>query len=238
MLLKKISVALVLALFFAQCNSKGNSSSDDQNLLLLAAIAPKNPGVSGLYASLNLNNGGGGGAGNYSNGSVSPFVVVSQTQNCPRGGSATVSGDITFNTVGATTTIQLNGVKAVYTSCSFIAPLIESSENSSTVVLLDGELLQDFSLSQTVDPSSTASLYKVTASGTQRLRSSNYKVNGYLFPTFDVTFTRNNSKLTLENMSDLDNAYISVDETVHVSGTIGTETISKDYSYKSRYRFK
>ncbi|RHX88748.1 hypothetical protein DLM78_07475 [Leptospira stimsonii] len=129
-------------------------------------------------------------------------------------------------------------MKAVYSSCSFIAPLVEGPENSSATVLLEGELFQDVSTSETLDASSIPSLTKVTFDGTQRLRSSNYKVNGYLFPTFDVTFTVNNGKIALENFNDLDNAYISVEEVLHASGTIGDEKIDKDFPFKSRYKLK
>ncbi|RHX85705.1 sigma factor SigX-regulated lipoprotein [Leptospira stimsonii] len=238
MLIKNISLVLVFSVFFAQCNGKGNDSSNAQTLMLLAAITPKNPGVSGLYASLKLNTSCNGGQGNYSNGIVSPYLAINQTQNCPRGGKVEASGDISVNVAGATTTVQFNGVKAVYSSCSFIAPLVEGPENSSATVLLEGELFQDFSTSQTIDASSVPSLTKATFNGTQRLRSSNYKVNGYLFPTFDVTFTVSNGKIALENFNDLDNAYISVEEVLHASGTIGDEKIDKDFPFKSRYKFK
>lgn len=241
MLIKKISVVLALALFFSQCNGKGDHSSNDQNLLLLAAaVAPKNPGASGLLASINAlrTAGGGGGSGNYSNGSASPLSQISGTIPCPRGGNFTLNGDIGGQPSGLDYLIQYNGVKVTYAGCTLLAPQIDNSNQTVSELVIDGDLIEDLNQKQSYDPSNTNTNYVFIMSGTTRLRSSNYKVNGYTFPTFDVTFANTNSKYSFENMTDIDNAYIQVEETVHISGTIGVETVNQDYSYKAKYRFK
>ncbi|PJZ53330.1 sigma factor SigX-regulated lipoprotein [Leptospira adleri] len=241
MLIKKISVVLALALFFAQCNGKGDHSSNDQNLLLLAAaVAPKNPGASGLYASINAlrTAGGGGGAGNYSNGNASPFAQLSGTLPCPRGGTLTLNGDVSGQMNGSEYTYQYNGVKVSYVGCALLVPQIDNSNQTASALTIDGDITEDVNQTQSLDPSNTSTNYAIRMSGTTRMRSSNYKVNGFTFPTFDVTFTNTNSKYSFENMTDIDNAYIQVEETVHMSGTIGTETVNQDFSYKAKYRFK
>ncbi|MBM9577702.1 hypothetical protein JWG45_11200 [Leptospira sp. 201903070] len=241
MLLKKTISLILLTFLFSYCDGKsGNDDSMKNFALLMALTSPKDQGVSGLYSALNLRDtGNGGGAGAYSNGAVSPLAVVSQSMKCPKGGSMDLSGDVVITPVGAgVITMQLNGAKSIYTSCSFSAPALDGSSNSNVSVLLEGELLQDATMTQTTDPTSTTSLYKVSASGTQRIRSSNYKVNGFLYPTFDVTFTRNNAKLSIENANDIDKAVVNIDETVRVTGTVGTETVDSTYSYKGSYKLK
>ncbi|MBM9502420.1 hypothetical protein JWG44_19390 [Leptospira sp. 201903071] len=241
MRLKKTISLILLTFLFSYCDGKSGKDDTTTNFALLMALtAPKDQGVSGLYSALNLRDGAnGGGAGAYSNGAVSPLAVVSQSMQCPKGGSMEMSGDIVMAAAGVGVyTIQFNGVKAVYTSCSFSAPSLDGTSDSGVPVLVEGELLQDVAMTQTTDPTSTTSLFKVSTSGTQRIRSSNYKVNGFLYPTFDVTFTRNNAKLSIENANDLDNAYINIDETVRVTGTIGTQSVDSTFSYKSRYKLK
>ncbi|RHX85707.1 sigma factor SigX-regulated lipoprotein [Leptospira stimsonii] len=241
MLIKKISVALLLALFLTQCDGKGNHSSNDQNLLLLAAITPKDPGISGLFASINAmraGGGGGGGAGAYSNAGISPLAQISQSQPCPKGGNFSIDGDLNASVVGTDTRLQFTATKFTYANCSVYAPKIDNAtDQSSSQVTLDGEIVEDIDMTQSAFVR-TGNDVTFTTSGTSRLRSSNYKVNGYLFPTFDVTFTYNNTKYTFENAIDLDNAYVVIEETVHASGTIGTETVNSDYSYKVRYKFR
>ncbi|PJZ59208.1 sigma factor SigX-regulated lipoprotein [Leptospira barantonii] len=236
-MIQKITTALFLTLTLAYCG--GNNEDHSKNdLALLLALQPQGLGVSGVYASLNARSSSGGGQAFYSNGSVSPYSLISQSQDCAQGGKMTLTGDITMNATATSATAQFNNAKTVFESCKQTVPLVDGSENSTAIAVIEGEIQRNGQASIVIDPTSTSALTKATGNATERIQSSTYKVNGYLYPKFDITFTRNNSKLTLENMNDLDKAYIGMEETVQVSGTMGTETINSSYSYKSRIKLR
>ncbi|TGM00151.1 hypothetical protein EHQ76_12765 [Leptospira barantonii] len=236
-MIQKITTALFLTLTLAYCG--GNNEDHSKNdLALLLALQPQGLGVSGVYASLNARSSNGGGQAFYSNGSVSPYSLISQSQDCAQGGKMTLTGDITMNATATSATAQFNNAKTVFESCKQTVPLVDGSENSTAIAVIEGEIQRNGQASIVIDPTSTSALTKAIGNATERIQSSTYKVNGYLYPKFDITFTRNNSKLTLENMNDLDKAYIGMEETVQVSGTMGTETINSSYSYKSRIKLR
>ncbi|MCG6194190.1 hypothetical protein LFX25_13145 [Leptospira sp. FAT2] len=235
---QKIFFTLTTVLLVIQCGGKGGDDSNEQAALLLA-LMPKDQGISGVYAILaKQNGGGGGGAGAYSKGNVSPFQAYSGTYPCPRGGSDTANGDITMGMAGGVFTATLTAIKHTYTACSFLAPRIDGSSQDSSLLVLNGDVLQSGTISQTMDPANTSTLIKVTQSGSYNLSSSNYTVNGYLYPKFDLTFSTNNSKLTIENANDLDKATVTVDETTHVTGTIGDKSIDTTYTLKTTFKMK
>lgn len=237
MILKKITTTLFLTLILLHCGGK-NDDHTTKDIALLLALQPQGLGISGIYASLNARSASGGGQAFYSNGSVSPYVLISQSQDCAQGGKMTLTGDMTMNATALGATAQYNGAKTVFESCKQTVPLMDGTENANSVGVIEGEILQNGQATIVIDPTSTASLTKATGSATIKIQSSNYKVNGYLYPKFDITFTKNNSKLTLENMNDIDKAYIGIEETVQVTGTIGTEQVNSSYSYKSRFKLR
>ncbi|RHX79670.1 hypothetical protein DLM76_00670 [Leptospira yasudae] len=236
MKLTKLILSLTLLLFISNCGEKKKDDSQN-NAILLLALQNQNPGISGLYASLMARSNNGGGGGNYSNGSVSPFALISQSQNCPRGGNMTLAGDLTQAMNGASINAQFTGVKITYTACSLMAPNVESAGNSSQM-LLEGELEQNGTMTVTVDPASTQSLLKTTGNSSMTISSSSYKVNGYLYPKFEVTFTTTGSKTTIENADDMDKAIMTIEETVEISGYVGNEKVSDSHSYKTQLKLK
>lgn len=228
---------MVLSLL-SNCGDKNNDDSKNSALLLLALENQKKPGISGLYASLTARNGNNGGAGNYSNGSVSPFSVITQSQPCPKGGSITLSGDVTQANNGNQISAQFNDIKFTYVACAIMAPQIDSPNAGASEMLLEGELKQNGNMTITIDPSTTQSLLKYTGNSVMTISSESYKVNGYLYPKFEITFTSNGSKTTIENADDQDKATITIEETVRITGTVGNEKIDTSHSYKTQFKLK
>ncbi|WP_241547990.1 sigma factor SigX-regulated lipoprotein [Leptospira stimsonii] len=236
---KIIILSLMVLALLSNCGDKNNDDSKNNALLLLALENQKKPGISGLYASLMASrNGNNGGAGNYSNGSVSPFSVITQSQPCPKSGSVTLSGDVTQANNGNQFSVQYNDIKFTYVACALMAPQIDSSNGGSSEMLIEGEIKQNGNTTITLDPSATQSLMKYSEDSVTTLTSDSYTVNGYLYPKFEITFTTNGSKTTIENADDMDKAVITREETVRVTGSIGNEKVDTTYSYKSQFKLK
>ncbi|EQA52925.1 sigma factor SigX-regulated lipoprotein [Leptospira kmetyi] len=236
-MIQKITTTLFLTLILANCGGK-NEDHSKNDMALLLALQPQGLGISGIYASLNARSSSGGGQGFYSTGNVSPYSLISQSQDCSQGGKMTLTGDLVMSATATTASAQFNDAKTVFESCKQTVPLMEGTENTTATAVIEGEILRNGQASIVIDPTSTAALTKATGNATERIQSSTYKVNGYLYPKFDITFTKNNAKLTLENMNDIDKAYIGIEETVQVTGTIGTENLNTSYTYKSRFKLR
>ncbi|MDI7184114.1 sigma factor SigX-regulated lipoprotein [Leptospira santarosai] len=235
---KKIGLVLLLALLFSNCNQKKDGNSQNDSLLLLAAIQqPKSQGVSGLYAALSVlgaNNQGQQGA--YSNGSVSPFAMFNQSKDCANGGKMTISGDMTNTQTATGASMEYKGTKLTFETCKQTVPMVEGGGTS--LLTIEGDVNMDGNITMTLDPTSTPTLLKMTSNSTRRVYSDTYKVNGYLYPKYDVTFTSNNSKVTIENADDIDKASVTIEETVRMTGTVGEEKIESSHTYKTQYKLR
>ncbi|TGM52733.1 sigma factor SigX-regulated lipoprotein [Leptospira adleri] len=237
---KKIILSLVLLLLLSNCGGKNDDDSKNSALLLLALENQKKTGISGLYASLmaSRNGNNGGALGNYSNGSVSPFAVVDESQPCPKSGSIKLSGNVNTTNNGNQFSVQFNDVKFTYLSCALTAPQIDSSNGASSEMLIDGEIKQNGTMTITLDPSSNQDLVKYSEDSVVTMSSDSYKVNGSLYPKFAITFTSNGSKTTIENASDMDKAVMTREETVRVTGSMGDEKIDTSFTFKSQFKLK
>ncbi|MDI7188162.1 sigma factor SigX-regulated lipoprotein [Leptospira santarosai] len=236
---KKIGLVLLLALLFSNCNQKKDGNSQNDSLLLLAAIQqPKSQGVSGLYAALSIlnTNNNPGQQGAYSKGNASPFATLNQSKDCANGGKMTMSGDATQTYTATGASLEYKGTKLTFETCKQTAPMVEGGGTS--LLTIEGDLFMDGNITITLDPTSTPTLLKATANTTQRVYSDTYKVNGYLYPKYDVTFTSNNSKLTIENADDIDKASVTIEETVRMTGTVGEEKIESSHTYKTQYKLR
>ncbi|EMJ96537.1 sigma factor SigX-regulated lipoprotein [Leptospira alstonii] len=238
---KKIAVVLFLTLLFSNCDGKKDDDSIN-NALLLAALQPKDPGVSGVYAALSLltanNNPGQQGA--YSRGNVSPFATINQSQDCALGGKMTLSGDYTDGQTANGFSMQYTGTKMTFENCQQMAPTMQDSGTSQ--VTIQGEMTLDGNAEMVMDgnfnPNAPLTEMKYTMNSTQRMRTSSYTVNGFLYPKIDLTFTSNNAKYTIANMDDIDKMTITVEETVEITGTIGEEKVKDSHTYKSTIKLK
>ncbi|TGK28992.1 hypothetical protein EHQ12_18260 [Leptospira gomenensis] len=231
--IKKMAL-MGLIILAIQCGSKSGDGSKDALTLLALAGQGQSPGISGIYASvIGGGGGGGGGAGALtSSGVSSPFQLLEQTYPCKKGGTFEIKGDVE---IVALTTIVYNGVNQIYNSCSRTMPVLGTGTTSSVDMTINGTILMDGESTTTVDPDSTLQNPKFTMNQVARLRSSSYTVNGFTYPTFDLTFTRTNSKVSIENMGDIEKATISVSETVLVVGTIGEEVVNSTFTYSAKY---
>lgn len=241
---KKIAVALLLTLFFANCNSKKDDDSTT-NLLLLAAVQSQKPNASGVYAALSMLNGSNnpGQQGAYSNGKASPFLTGPETtKDCSLGGSMKMSlGNLTEGQ-GANGSMILNytGSKLIFQNCKENVPSAEKG-GSSEVTTLNGEISRDGSLEAIIDINSfdqNTGSFTYTMNSTQKMYSDSYSVNGSVYPKVDLTFKVSNGKYAASNMNDVDKATLSVEETVEVTGTIGEEKIKESYTTKYTISFK
>nr|WP_161939046.1 hypothetical protein [Leptospira interrogans] len=241
---KKIAVALLLTLFFANCNSKKDDDSTT-NLLLLAAVQSQKPDVSGVYAALSMlrgSNNNPGQQGAYSNGKVSPFSVASdQTKDCSLGGSMKMSlGNMTEQSANGAFTLAYTGSKLTFQNCKESLPSAEKG-GSSEVTTLNGEISRDGRLEAILDINSfdqNTGSFKYTQNSTEKMYSDSYSVNGSVYPKVDLTFKVSNGKYAASNMNDVDKATLSVEETVEVTGTIGEEKIKESYTTKYTINFK
>ncbi|WP_061282694.1 sigma factor SigX-regulated lipoprotein SrpC [Leptospira interrogans] len=242
---KKIAVALLLTLFFANCNSKKDDDSTT-NLLLLAAVQSQKPDVSGVYAALSMlrgSNNNPGQQGAYSNGKVSPFSVASdQTKDCSLGGSMKMSlGNLTEGQgVNGSMILNYTGSKLIFQNCKENVPSAEKG-GSSEVTTFNGEISRDGSLEAIIDMNSfdpNTGSFTYTMNSTQKMYSDTYSVNGSIYPKVDLTFKVSNGKYAASNMNDVDKATLSVEETVEVTGTIGEEKIKESYTTKYTINFK
>lgn len=97
MIQKKIVMLVFLILLFSNCHK--TEDKQDNNLLLLQALAIQDPGIAGLLAPMDLmrSMGGSSGAGAYSKGIVSPFQTTSTTEEvstvCPSRGKMLHTGE-------------------------------------------------------------------------------------------------------------------------------------------------
>ncbi|MDV6235711.1 hypothetical protein CH379_008740 [Leptospira ellisii] len=231
--LKKIAL-VGLALLAIQCGSKSDKGSSETLALLALAGQGQSPGISGIYASVIGGGGaGGGGAGALtSTTAVSPFAILEQTYPCKKGGTMELNGDVQI--VGLST-ILYNGVNQTYNACTRSMPVLGTGTTNSIDMTINGTILMDGEQQSTVDPDSTQQNPKFTMNQVIRLRSSDYNVNGFAYPTFDLTFTRTNAKLSIENFGDIETATVSITETVLVVGTIGGEVVNSTFSYSAKY---
>lgn len=238
---KKIAVMLFLALLFSNCANKNDDRSLN-NALLLAALQQKDPGTAGAYAALSVlsanNNPGKQGA--YSRGNASPFAVINQSQDCASGGKMTLSGDSTDRQTANGFSIQYTGTKMTFENCRQMAPTMQDSGTSLFIIqgeiTLDGRA--DIVMDGNFNPNAPMTELKYTVNSTQRMHSSSYTVNGFLYPKMDITFTSNNAKYSFQNMDDIDKTTITIEETVEISGTIGEEKIKDSHTYKSTIKLK
>ncbi|WP_198510084.1 sigma factor SigX-regulated lipoprotein SrpC [Leptospira noguchii] len=242
---KKIAVALLLTLFFANCDSKKDDDSTT-NLLLLAAIQSQQPDASGVYAALSMlrrSNNNPGQQGAYSNGKVSPFSVASdQTKDCTLGGSMKMSlGNMTQGQgANGVFTLEYTGSKLTFQNCKESAPSAEKG-GSSEVATFNGEIARDGIVEaildiDSLDPNSGS--FKYTQNSTEKMYSDSYSVNGVLYPKIDLTFKVSNGKYAASNLNDIDKATLSVEETVEVTGTIGEGKVKESYTTKYTINFK
>ncbi|KAK2618736.1 hypothetical protein CFV95_006780 [Leptospira interrogans] len=239
---KKIAVALLLTLFFANCNSKKDDDSTT-NLLLLAAVQSQKPNASGVYAALSMLNGSSNLGRAYSNGKTSPFLTGPETtKDCSLGGSMKMSlGNLTEGQ-GANGSMILNytGSKLIFQNCKENVPSAEKG-GSSEVTTFNGEISRDGSLEAIIDMNSfdqNTGSFTYTMNSTQKMYSDSYSVNGSVYPKVDLTFKVSNGKYAASNMNDVDKATLSVEETVEVTGTIGEEKIKESYTTKYTINFK
>ncbi|EMY76608.1 hypothetical protein LEP1GSC060_2173 [Leptospira weilii serovar Ranarum str. ICFT] len=238
---KKIAVMLFLTLFFSNCASKKDDNSLN-NALLLAALQSKDPGVSGVYAALSVltanNNPGQQGA--RSRGNVSPFATINQSQDCALGGKMTLSGEMTPSQTATGFSMQFTDTKMAFENCQQMAPTMEGGGTS--LVTIEGEITldgrADIVMDGNLNPNAPLTEMKYTMNSIRRMRTSSYTVNGFLYPTIDLTFTSNNAKYSIQNMDDLDKATMTIEETVEISGTIGEEKIKDSHTYKSTIKLK
>ncbi|WP_201030892.1 sigma factor SigX-regulated lipoprotein SrpC [Leptospira noguchii] len=242
---KKIAVALLLTLFFANCDSKKDDDSTT-NLLLLAAIQSQQPDASGVYAALSMlrgSNNNPGQQGAYSNGKVSPFSVASdQTKDCTLGGSMKMSlGNMTQGQgANGTFTLEYTGSKLTFQNCKESVPSAEKG-GSSDVTTFNGEISRDGKVEIVLDIDSfdqNAGSYNYTQNSNERMYSDSYSVNGIIYPKVDLTFKVSNGKYSASNMNDVDKATLSVEETVEVTGTIGEEKVKESYTTKYTINLK
>ncbi|WP_025178877.1 sigma factor SigX-regulated lipoprotein SrpC [Leptospira kirschneri] len=235
---KKIAVALLLTLFFANCDSKKDDDSTT-NLLLLAAVQSQKPNASGVYAALSMLNGSNnpGQQGAYSNGKVSPFSVGSdETKDCTLGGSMKMSlGNMTQGQgANGSMILEYTGSKLTFQNCKENVPSAEKG-GSSEATTFNGEISRDGRLEVVLDVDSfdqNTGSYAYTMNSNQKMYSDSYSVNGTIYPKIDLTFKVSNGKYAASNMNDIDKATLSVEETVEVTGTIGEEKIKDSYTTK------
>ncbi|EKO25301.1 sigma factor SigX-regulated lipoprotein SrpC [Leptospira interrogans] len=244
---KKIAVALLLTLFFANCNSKKDDDSTT-NLLLLAAVQSQQPDASGVYAALSMlrgSNNNPGQQGAYSNGKVSPFstvVAADETKDCSLGGSMKMSlGNVTQGQdANGVFTLEYTGSKLIFQNCKENVPSAEKG-GSSEATTFNGEISRDGRTEVIIDMDSfdpnTGSL-KYTQNSTEKMYSDSYSVNGTIYPKVDLTFKVSNGKYAASNMNDVDKATLSVEETVEVTGTIGEVKIKESYTTKYTINLK
>ncbi|WP_196229188.1 sigma factor SigX-regulated lipoprotein [Leptospira noguchii] len=242
---KKIAVALLLTLFFANCDSKKDDDSTT-NLLLLAAIQSQQPDASGVYAALSMlrgSNDNPGQQGAYSNGKVSPFSVAPDlTKDCTLGGSMKLSlGNMTQgqNANGAFT-FEYTGSKLTFQNCKESVPSAEKG-GASEDTTFNGEIARDGRSEIVIDMDNfnpNTGSYKYTQSSNERMYSDSYSVNGIIYPKVDLTFKVSNGKYLASNMNDIDKATLSVEETVEVTGTIGEGKVKESYTTKYTINLK
>ncbi|MFQ3856851.1 sigma factor SigX-regulated lipoprotein SrpC [Leptospira kirschneri] len=243
---KKIAVALLLTLFFANCDSKKDDDSTT-NLLLLAAVQSQKPNASGVYAALSMLNGNNnpGQQGAYSNGKASPFSVVpDQTKNCSLGGSMKMSlGNMTQGQgqgVNGAMILEYTGSKLTFQNCKENVPSAEKG-GSSEATTFNGEISRDGRVEAIIDMNNfdqNTGSFAYTMNSTQKMYSDSYSVNGSVYPKVDLTFKVSNGKYAASNMNDVDKATLSVEETVEVTGTIGEEKVKESYTTKYTINLK
>nr|WP_275890286.1 hypothetical protein [Leptospira noguchii] len=241
---KKIAVALLLTLFFANCDSKKDDDSTT-NLLLLAAIQSQKPNASGVYAALSMLNGSNnsGQQGAYSNGKASPFSVVpDQTKDCSLGGSMKMSlGKMTEGQgANGAFTLEYVGSKLTFQNCKESVPSAEKGGTSEDTTF-NGEISRDGKVEIVLDIDSfdqNAGSYNYTQNSNEKMYSDSYSVNGTTYPKVDLTFKVSNGKYTASNLNDVDKATLSVEEAVEVTGTIGEEKIKESYTTKYTIKLK
>ncbi|XDD51192.1 hypothetical protein AB3N59_05310 [Leptospira sp. WS92.C1] len=237
--LKRIVAVFVLslALLLSNCGDK-DKKDPIADLALLLALQPQSLGVSGVFASMNIQTGeaAAAAAGNYTKSVFSPLALIDQTVPCSLGGSMRMSGDVVLDlTNPIVIQMQLNDATIAFSGCKQTIPMLEGS-GVPVIGTLEGSVQDEGIMIQTMDATSTATLQKYTVNGAERLRSSTYKVNGVLYPTFDLIFTRNNAKMSIENPLTLTNAFMNIEDDVTVTGTFGDETINSHYTYKTRFK--
>ncbi|MCG6167059.1 hypothetical protein LFX25_04595 [Leptospira sp. FAT2] len=119
-----------------------------------------------------------------------PFAAVI-TQACQLGGSQTIDGTLTGGATGNTG----NDLLWSYDNCKENSIGVGPNGNAIPVPLTYNGTLKR-SLNQRFNSSTSGNVFTSINSGTDRIQSSNYSINGITFPTFDITFTRNDSVYT------------------------------------------
>lgn len=157
--------------------------------------------------------------------SYNPFAAVI-TQTCQLGGTQSIDGNLT---VGATGNVG-NDILWTYDNCKENAIGIGANGVAIPVPLIYNGTLKR-SLNQSFNASTSGNVFTSINSGTDRIRSSNYSINGVSFPTFDITFTRNNSVYTRTEYQTGKFKGV-LEEHVTVTGVIDGKNVDTVINYK------
>ncbi|AAS69000.1 hypothetical protein Q2295_13695 [Leptospira interrogans] len=239
MIQKKIVMLVFLIVLFSNCHKSENKQ--DNNLLLLQALAVQDPGIAGLLAPMDLmrSMGGSSGAGAYSKGIVSPFQTTSTTEEvstvCPLGGKVLHTGE--WNESDSQTGASLQySLKVKYIDCRIMGR-DTSGTGANRIMALNGDAMIEGRADLIFDvgfaPQDAKPELRYTMNSTSRNNFDSYTVNGHAYPKSDITTKASNGKYAFEHMDDVDKATMTVDETVEVTGKIGDEEINQVIKYKS-----
>ncbi|TGK24053.1 hypothetical protein EHQ05_13975 [Leptospira yasudae] len=154
-----------------------------------------------------------------------PFAAII-TQACQLGGTQTINGTLTGGPTGNTG----NDLLWSYDNCKENSIGIGPNGVAIPVpVIYNGTLNR--SLNQGFNTSTTGNVFTSINSGTDRVQSSNYSINGVLFPAFDITFTRNDSVYTRTEYQTGKFRGV-LEEHVKVTGSIDGKNIDTTINYK------
>ncbi|EMO80455.1 hypothetical protein LEP1GSC126_3215 [Leptospira kirschneri str. 200801774] len=239
MIQKKIVMLVFLILLFSNCHK--TEDKQDNNLLLLQALAIQDPGIAGLLAPMDLMRSmdGSSGAGAYSKGIVSPFQTTSTTEEvstvCPSGGKMLHTGEWNESDSQTGASFQYS-LKVKYIDCRIMGR-DTSGTGANRIMALNGETTMEGRADLVFDvgfaPQDAKTKLRYTMNSTSKNNFDSYTVNGHAYPKTDITAKTSNGKYAFKHMDDVDKATMIVDETLEVTGKSGEEEINQVIKYKS-----
>ncbi|WP_125226151.1 sigma factor SigX-regulated lipoprotein [Leptospira barantonii] len=233
--MKKIKSMLVIAFVFGMvaCSHKEKDNNNEVAAIILLAQASAdqktNTQVSQLFSALYPLPADATSSTNRVLGDVdpsyNPFAAV-VSQACQLGGTQSIDGTITASMTGNVG----NDILWTYDNCKENSIGMGPNGVAIPVPLTYNGTLKR-SLNQKFNASTSGNVYTSINSGTDRIQSSNYSINGTTFPTFDITFTRNDSVYTRTEYQTGKFKGV-LEEHVRVTGVIDGINVDTTINYK------
>ncbi len=160
--------------------------------------------------------------------------TATMTQNCMLGGTQSFNGTFTATPVNSNLIkFSLSNLTMTFNACKQrVAAIGSNGEATPTEIVIEGSILRNVESSQ--ETTKNGDTTTVIMSGTESMKSSDYKVNGIASPEFDLIFKRDKSKFTIIQLSSTSFTG-TLEENAVVTGTVGGKPVNQTIKFTANF---